>query len=58
MTDEQKAQRMDELAKRIAYANALGVRAEVVGDAEQRAEAARIYTEAMEELRRLEGDTP
>jgi hypothetical protein len=57
MTDDEKTARLLELAGTIAYANSLGVRAAVVGDVAQRAEAERIHREAMEEVGRLRGAT-
>lgn len=54
MTDNEKQARIDELTRTIAYANALGVRAAVCGDAAQNAEAERIYREARAELDRLQ----
>jgi hypothetical protein len=56
MTEEQKQQRRDELARTIAHANSLGVRAHVCNDAEQLAESERIYTEAKRELEQLEAE--
>jgi hypothetical protein len=53
MTPEERNQRREELARQLAYANALGVRAAVCNDAEQHAEAKRLYDEAMRELETL-----
>jgi hypothetical protein len=47
--------RRTELAKQIAFANALGVRAAITGDKDEHARAKRLYDEAMEELRQLDG---
>lgn len=47
-------ERRDELARTIAFANALGVRAEVIGDAKEKERAKRMWTEAMDELAALE----
>jgi LPS O-antigen subunit length determinant protein (WzzB/FepE family) len=58
MTPEEKKARIDELTRTLAYANSLGVRAAVVGDAQQSAEAARIYREAKEELSMLCNEEP
>jgi hypothetical protein len=56
MNEQQKQQRRDELARTIAYANSLGVRAHVCNDAEQLVESERIYSEAKRELAELDAD--
>lgn len=56
MNKEQKNARRNELAKQIAFANALGVRAELCNDDAQRAEAKRLYDEAKAELAELSGE--
>lgn len=47
-------ERRNELAKQIAFANSLGVRAELVGDADELARAKRLYREAKVELSKLD----
>lgn len=47
-------ERRDELARTIAFANSLGVRAEVMGDMDEMARAKRMWQEAMDELAALE----
>lgn len=51
---ERKSRSIEQLARDIAYANSLGVRADVCGDAKQKIEAERLYQEAMEELERTQ----
>jgi SRSO17 transposase len=52
--DTSKKSRIEELARTIAYANSLGVRASLCGDRVHNEEAKRMYREAIAELNRLQ----